>query len=92
MESLETIDEGLYKVLDARSTFGAAQSRFQYTIDNLSNQHQNISEARSIIADVDVAEEAANFAKSQILQELSTSVLMQANHSHERALRLLVDL
>tara|TARA_B100000749_G_scaffold279661_1_gene273084 strand:- start:66345 stop:67145 length:801 start_codon:yes stop_codon:yes gene_type:complete len=92
LEAMEAIDEGLHTVLEARSTFGAAQSRFEYTIDNLSNQFQNVEEARSIIADVDVAEETANFARSQILQELSTSVLAQANHSHERALRLLVDM
>ena len=89
LNALETIDEGLYKVLDARSTFGAAQSRFEYTVDNLSIQHQNISEAKSIIADVDVAEEMANYTRSQILQDLATSVLSQSNNSNQRALRLI---
>lgn len=81
LESLEKLDKGMSEVMKARATFSAAQSRFQYAIDTLSSQHQNISEARSIIADVDVAGEMANLTKNNILEELSTSVLAQANQT-----------
>ena len=86
---LENIDTALLNIADARSTFGAVQSRFQFTIDNLSVQSQNLDEARSIITDVDVAEEVTNLTKNQILQEMGVSVLAQANSSSQRALKLI---
>lgn len=90
LESLEKLDKGVGEVMKARATFSAAQSRFQYAIDTLSSQHQNISEARSIIADVDVAGEMAELTKNQILEELSTNVLAQANQTPNLVKRLLM--
>jgi len=87
--SLSDIDGALLSVAEARSTFGAAQSRFQFAIDNLSVQSQNVEQARSVIADVDVAEEVSNLAKHQVLQDIGVSVLAQANTSAQRALRLI---
>ncbi len=81
VDSIEKLDGALGQVLRARATFGSAQSRFQFSIDALSSQHQNISEARSIIADVDVAGEMAQLTRARILEELSTSVLAQANQA-----------
>ncbi len=86
---LTDIDTALLKVADARSTFGAAQSRFHYTIDNLSVQVENLTEARSIITDVDVAEEVSNLTKNQVLQDIGVSVLAQANGDSQRALQLI---
>lgn len=88
-EALSDIDSALLKLADARSTFGAVQSRFQFAIDNLSVQQQNLEEARSIIADVDVAEEVSNLTKHQILQDIGVSVLAQANATPQRALKLI---
>ncbi len=86
---LSDIDDALLDIADARSTFGAVQSRFQFAIDNLSVQTENLEEARSIIADVDVAEEVSNLTKNQILQDIGVSVLAQANASSQRVLGLI---
>lgn len=88
-DSLQTLDDALMKVSGARSGFGAMQSRFQYAIDALAVQAENLAEARSNIVDVDMAEEVSNLAQAQILQEAGTSVIAQANTSGMRALRLL---
>lgn len=88
-EILEEIDTALLDIADARSTFGAVQSRFQFAIDNLSVQTQNLEEARSTLTDVDVAEEVTNLTKHQILQDIGVSVLAQANTSSQRALSLI---
>ncbi|MCB0413638.1 MAG: flagellin FliC [Bdellovibrionales bacterium] len=88
-ESLENIDEAINKVVGTRASFGAAQSRFQYAIDNLSSQVQNIEAARSTIADVDLAEEVSNLTRSQIMTDIATSVLAQANASNSRVLKLI---
>jgi flagellin len=88
-DSLDSIDEALSLVMDARASFGAMQSRFQFTIDSLSAQYENIESARSLIADVDFAEEVTNLTKGQIMQQVGVSVLAQANSSHTNALRLI---
>ncbi|MCB9024978.1 MAG: flagellin FliC [Bdellovibrionaceae bacterium] len=86
---MSDIDTALSDIADARSTFGAVQSRFQYAIDNLSVQTQNLEEARSTLSDVDVAQEVTNLTKNQILQDIGVSVLAQANASSKRALALI---
>ena len=55
----------------------------------LSNQKDNMSAARSRIADVDVAQESANFARQQILVQSGTAMLAQANVLPQSALRLI---
>lgn len=89
VDALETIDGGLLKVADARSTFGAAQSRFQFTIDALAGQEENLEKARSLVMDVDVADEVSKLARSQILQDMGVAVLAQANQDSHRAVRLI---
>lgn len=88
-DALESIDDALSSVLSARATFGSAQSRFQFAIDNLATQAENIDAARSVIADVDLAEEVTNLAKGQILTELGTSILAQANANANKAYKLI---
>ena len=77
------------KVAEARSTFGAAQSRFQYTIDTLAAQSENMEKARSLIMDVDVADEVTKLAHSQILQDMGVAVLSQANADSQRVMHLI---
>jgi flagellin len=55
----------------------------------LSTLKDNLSQARSRIIDVDVAEESANFAKQQILVQSGTAMLAQANIIPQSALRLI---
>lgn len=89
LDSIESIDGALSKVLEARSTFGAAQSRFQYAMGNLEIQKVNITEAHSLIADADIAESVTNLTKGQLLQEFGAAVLSQANSDKSVAMRLL---
>jgi flagellin len=87
--SLEDIDAAVMQVAGARSKFGAIQSRLTFAIDNLDVQHQNLEAARSLIADVDVAEETSKLARAQILNEAGVSVLAQANQYPIKALKLI---
>jgi flagellin len=88
-DSISSVDDAIYKVASTRANLGAAQSRFQYAIDNLSTQAENIQAARSIYTDTDYAEEAANLAQGKILQEAGISVLAQANGDTNRIMRLI---
>lgn len=87
-DAIESIDEAVTVVAGSRAKFGAVQSRFYYAQDNLDVSAQNLEEARSIIADTDVAEESAKLARAQILQEAGISVLASANMAPSKALKL----
>jgi len=56
---------------------------------NLMTRSEYQMAARSRIEDADYAVEAANLAKSQILQQAGTSMLSQANASTQTVLSLL---
>ncbi len=88
-DSLAEIDAAVMTVAGVRAKLGAVQSRFNYAIDNLDVQRQNIDEARSIIADVDVAEETSKLARAQVLQEAGMAVLAQANSHPKKLLQLI---
>ena len=59
------------------------------TLDNLQVARENFLAAESRIRDVDVAEEAANLASANILQQAGTAILAQANQQPQLALQLL---
>lgn len=86
---LTDLDESLQKLAQARAGFGAIQGRLEIAGNNLDVQKQNVSEARSRIADVDVAEESTKLARAQVLQDVGVAVLAQANQNAYRALKLL---
>ena len=89
LDSLTELDGALAKVAEARSTFGAMQSRLQHASDHLLSQKENIAAARSQIADTDVAEESSNLARASIVQEAAVAVLAQANMNTNRMLKLI---
>lgn len=88
-ELLSTVDEALGKVGAMRANFGAIQNRLESTTSNLDIQVENLSAAKSRIADADVALESSKLASSQVLQNAAVSVLAQANQFPNVALKLL---
>lgn len=89
LDALEQIDDAVLKVTGARAKLGAVQSRFQYVVDNLDSQRETLHTAKSLITDVDVAEEVSRLTQGQILQEAGTMVLSHANQNASVALKLL---
>jgi flagellin len=87
--AIDVIDGALAFISDTRATLGAAQNRFSATIANLENVSQNVSAARSRIQDADFAQESANLARNQILQQAGTAMLAQANASSQNVMTLL---
>ena len=89
VEALSAIDNALNSVNSARADLGAVQNRFEATISNLAINSENLSAANSRIRDADFAAEAANLARSQVLQQAGISILSQANASGQQVLSLL---
>jgi flagellin len=86
---LQSIDGALNSVTSIRAEFGAMQNRLQSVINNISVSRENLSTANSRIRDADVAEEATELTKNNILMQSGVAVLGQANSSIKAALSLL---
>jgi flagellin len=87
--SLDTIDEAIKNVSNARSAFGAVQNRLEHRLTNLATYQENLVASESRIRDVDMAQEMVNFTKLGILQQAGTSMLAQANQAPQGVLSLL---
>ncbi|HJW24556.1 MAG TPA: flagellin [Rhodocyclaceae bacterium] len=87
--TLAIIDSALSAVNGQRAKFGALQSRFETTIENLQISSENMSASRSRIRDADFAAETANLTRGQILQQAGTAMLAQANQLPQNVLKLL---
>lgn len=87
--TLTKIKAAITQLSDDRATLGAYQTRLNYTSEQLAVSKENMSAASSRIRDVDVAEEATEYAKSNILVQSGTAMLAQANQMPQSVLRLL---
>ncbi len=87
--ALDAINSAITSVTRNRGTLGAAESRLDVTIQNLQVARENFLAAESRIRDVDVALEAAELTRLNILQQAGAAVLAQANNQPQLALQLL---
>lgn len=87
--ALDAIQTALTSVNQKRGTLGALESRLEVTITNLQVARENFKAAESRIRDVDVATEAAELTRLNILQQAGASILAQANQTPQLALQLL---
>lgn len=86
---LEEIDRLIQVVDTKRGMLGSVENRLDSNIQNLEVIGQNLTEARSRILDADYAVETSKLTKSQIIQQASTSMLVQANQNPDIVLSLL---
>ncbi|MDD0811822.1 flagellin [Curvibacter sp. RS43] len=87
--NIDAIDKALQTISDSRAQLGAAQSRFQNTINFLQTAVENQTAAKGRIMDADFATETANLSRSQILQQAGTAMIAQANQLPQQVLSLL---
>jgi len=87
--ALDSVTNAISSLAANRGTLGSIESRLNSTIANLSVVRENFAAAESQIRDVDVAAEAANLTRLNILQQAGAAVLAQANQQPALALSLL---
>ncbi len=68
---------------------GAGENKLTYAVNLAQSQITNYSAAQAGIRDADVAAEAANLTKAQVLQQASLAALAQANSAPQAVLSLL---
>ncbi len=73
----------------AQAVVGRGQNQFNYAINLASSQLTNLASAESRIRDADLASEAANLTKAQILLQAGIAALAQANSAPQAVLKLL---
>jgi flagellin len=87
--AMDDISKAIDTITTERAKYGAAQNRFEATINNLRNASENQAAARSRIMDADFAAETANLSKYQVLQQAGVAMLSQANQAPQAVLGLL---
>ncbi len=88
-DAIETIDEAILTINNSRANLGAVQNRLDSTVNHAYGQIEALSEARSKMADTDVAEAVGTMAKHQALAQYQLAVLSQANQFPGQVLKLI---
>lgn len=87
--SIETLSKAIDHISNQRATNGAQQNRLENTKSGLLSYEDNLRAAESKIRDVDMARESTTFQKFQILNQVSNSMLAQANQLPSQVMQLL---
>ena len=85
---LEKIDSALEDITSRTTLIGGYQQRISSAMDAAGVMQTNLTSAKSLIEDADIAEESSNYIKQQILQQTSASLLATANQAPSIALNL----
>jgi flagellin len=87
--AIAAIDAALGTLGTVQGTVGSGQNKLHYGIQLAQSQISSFSAAESRIRDADVAAEASNLTKAQVLQQASLAAMAQANAAPQAVLALL---
>lgn len=87
--ALEAVNSAITSLNFLRGNLGTTESRLASAISNLTSSRENFLAAESRLVDVDVAVEAAELTRLNILQQAGAAVLAQANQQPTLAVQLL---
>lgn len=88
-KAVTALGEAIAKLGTAQAVVGRGQNQFTYAVNLAQSQLTNLAASESRIRDADLAEEAANLTKAQILLQAGISALSQANSAPQQVLSLL---
>ena len=87
--AIDAITSALASLGQTQGKIGAGENTLNYAINLAQSQITNYSSAGSQIRDANVAQEAANLTKAQVLQQTSVAAMAQANAEPQAILKLL---
>lgn len=88
--AIKVIDEAINQITSLRGELGAFQKNtLEANLSNLRIANENLISSESIIRDVDMAKEMAEFTKNQIMTQSATAMLAQSNQLPNNVLQLL---
>jgi len=89
LAAVTAINSAISQLGTAQGAVGAGENDLNYAIGLATSQSTNYSSAESQIRDADVATEASNLTKAQVLQQASVAAMAQANAAPQALLKLL---
>ena len=89
LQAVAAIAQAITTLGTAQAAVGKGQNQLNYAIGLAQSQISNFSAAESRIRDADVASEAANLTKAQVLQQAIMAAMAQANSAPQAVLSLL---
>lgn len=87
--AMTAIESAINAVSKTRAESGGLQSRLDHTRAGLLTYEDNIRAAESKIRDIDMARESSEMMKYQVLTQVGTSMMAQANQIPQQVLKLL---
>jgi flagellin len=90
LTAITNIDAAVAALGLSQGTVGTGQNRLQFAIELAQSQISSFSAAESRIRDADVAAEAANLTKAQVLQQSTLAALAHANSAPQAVVSLLL--
>lgn len=87
--SISKIDKMMGQVGLSRAKLGASQNRLESMNNNIDISYENLSNAKSLIRDADMAQEASNNAKAKIKKDATVLMLQTVNNNPNKVLKLL---
>ncbi len=87
--AVSALADAVTKLGVAQANVGKGENQFNYAMNLAQSQSTNLASAESRIRDADLASEAANLTKAQILIQAGTAALAQANSAPQAILSLL---
>ncbi|MCH1516834.1 MAG: hypothetical protein L7U52_08995, partial [Alphaproteobacteria bacterium] len=85
----ELLNEVIVRISSSQAKLGAIENRFNHNIDNLSMNILMSEQANGRIIDADYAVESTRLARSQILEQAATNMLVNANQAKQNLLMLI---
>jgi len=87
--AVTAIDAAIAQLGLVQGSVGAGENKLQYATNLAQSQITSYSAAESQIRDADIAAQAANLTKAQVLVQTSVAALAQANSAPQSILKLL---
>ena len=89
-DTLKMVDNAINEITSLRGKLGAFQKNtLEANLSNLRIANENLISSESIIRDVDMAREMAEFTRNQIMTESATAMLAQSNQLPANVLQLI---
>ena len=88
-DSLNALDDALKQVNNARSKYGAISNRMESTAQGMDSVIETTTSAYSSVKDADIAKEMLEYARTSILIESATAMMVQTNKLPSEALSIL---
>ena len=89
-ESIDKIDAVLNEVNEKIAYVGANSNILESVVESNEIKIENLTDAKSIIMDTDIAKETSNLVHNQILADATTSLMVQNNNNEYQLMKILI--